>query len=106
MLPRVSYVQAEEADFLLFSTADQISETLFRSGTWAADLLTVANVFLYNIDQPVILDVGANLGSFAIPLAKKVQAVKGKVIAFEPQRIVFYQLCGNIIVDPDFETAV
>ena len=47
----------------------------------------------------MILDVGANLGAYSIPIAKKIITTGGKVIAFEPQRIVYYQLCGNIILN-------
>jgi FkbM family methyltransferase len=44
-----------------------------------------------------VLDIGANLGTFCIPLAKKVP--KHKYHAFEPQRIISYQLCANIVIN-------
>ena len=42
-------------------------------------------------DGDTILDIGANLGAYSIPIAKDIQSVNGQVIAFEPQRIIFYQ---------------
>jgi FkbM family methyltransferase len=45
----------------------------------------------------VVLDIGANLGSYCIPLAKKYPDIKFH--AFEPQRIVSYQLCANVIIN-------
>jgi FkbM family methyltransferase len=39
------------------------------------------------------------MGAYSVPIAKHVQNSGGTVIAFEPQRIVFYQLCGNIIIN-------
>lgn len=54
---------------------------------------------LSGIERPLILDVGANLGAYSIPLAKFVQNYQGEVIGFEPQRIVYYQLCANIVLN-------
>ena len=42
-----------------------------------------------------VLDVGANIGAHTVPLAKLVGRA-GRVLAFEPQRTVFYVLCGNV----------
>jgi FkbM family methyltransferase len=42
-----------------------------------------------------VLDVGANIGAHTVALAKLVGAT-GKVLAFEPQRGLFYVLCGNV----------
>ena len=41
-----------------------------------------------------VLDVGANIGAHSVALARLVTAT-GKVLAFEPQRDLFYALCGN-----------
>ena len=45
----------------------------------------------------MVLDIGANLGTFCVPLARKIP--KLKFHAFEPQRIINYQLCANIIIN-------
>jgi FkbM family methyltransferase len=99
MLPRISRVECQEADYLLFSTTDIISNTLFRTGKWEEHLLQISRMFLFEIEKPLILDIGANLGAYSIPLAKTLQAIGGKVMAFEPQRIVYYQLCANVILN-------
>jgi len=46
----------------------------------------------------VVVDIGANIGSHSIPLARRV-APGGRLIAFEPQRIVFQQLCANVALN-------
>jgi FkbM family methyltransferase len=45
-----------------------------------------------------VLDVGANIGANTIPLAKHV-GPRGRVIAFEPQRIVHQMLCANVALN-------
>lgn len=40
----------------------------------------------------IILDIGAHTGTYAISLAKYTK----KVLAFEPQRMTYYGLCGSI----------
>jgi FkbM family methyltransferase len=51
------------------------------------------------MDKPdgQVLDIGANLGTFCVPLARKIP--KLKFHAFEPQRIINYQLCANVIIN-------
>ncbi len=46
----------------------------------------------------VAIDVGANLGAHTVPLAQLVGPT-GVVIAFEPQRILFQILCGNVALN-------
>lgn len=46
----------------------------------------------------VVLDIGANLGSHTVPLARHI-GPKGAVYAFEPQRIVYQMLCANIAIN-------
>ena len=44
-----------------------------------------------------IIDVGANFGFHTLEFADLVET--GKVYSFEPQRLIYYQLCGNIILN-------
>src|SRR5262249_8838432 len=46
----------------------------------------------------VALDIGANFGSHTIPMAQLVGPT-GIVYAFEPQRILFQILCGNVALN-------
>lgn len=99
MLPRISKIEGYDADYLLFSTDDFISNALFKTGKWEEQLLTVSKFMISDIERPLILDIGANLGAYSIPLAKSIQNIGGTVIGFEPQRIIYYQLCGNIFLN-------
>lgn len=99
MLPRVSLVKSNDAEYLLFSTGDLISNALFRTGKWADHLIRISSLLLRDETEPLVLDIGANLGAFMIPLARIIDSVGGKLIGFEPQRIVYYQLCGNIVLN-------
>jgi len=99
MLPRISRVECKDADYLLFSTDDVISNTLFREGGWSDNLLGMSKFIVSDVQNPLVLDIGANLGAYSIPMAKSMQDQGGSVLAFEPQRIVFYQLCANVILN-------
>lgn len=46
----------------------------------------------------VMVDVGANIGTFAVPFARAVGET-GLVHAFEPQRLVFQMLCANVAIN-------
>mmetsp|Transcript_11284 Transcript_11284/g.27597 ORF Transcript_11284/g.27597 Transcript_11284/m.27597 type:complete len:511 (-) Transcript_11284:1424-2956(-) len=49
-------------------------------------------------DNDIVLDVGANVGGFTVPLAEKV-GVGGKVFAFEPFRVLFQTLTANVALN-------
>ncbi|MDG6895652.1 FkbM family methyltransferase [Volucribacter amazonae] len=74
---------------------DMISDFACTYGEWSE----VEVAFFHDIltEQSNIVEVGANLGLHTIPLAKK--ANKGKLFCFEPQRIIFQLLCGNITMN-------
>lgn len=46
----------------------------------------------------VVVEAGANIGSHTVPIAKLVGPA-GKVICFEPQRIIFQTLCSNVALN-------
>jgi FkbM family methyltransferase len=46
--------------------------------------------------QPVVIDGGANIGLVTISVARKTNA---KIYSFEPQRQIFYCLCGNVVIN-------
>ena len=45
-----------------------------------------------------VVEAGANIGAHTIPLAKLVHPI-GRVVAFEPQRLVFQTLCANVAIN-------
>src|SRR5260221_8576585 len=46
----------------------------------------------------VVIDAGANMGALTLPFSRLVGET-GSVIAFEPQRPMFYLLCGNLAIN-------
>ncbi|CAI3960817.1 Glycosyltransferase involved in cell wall bisynthesis (RfaB) (PDB:2IV7) [Commensalibacter communis] len=50
-------------------------------------------------DQPVIFDVGANAGLVSIPIAQTIKSRGGIVHAFEPQKMLYYALCGSVALN-------
>jgi len=50
------------------------------------------------VKDTTIIDIGANFGFHSLEFADLV-GENGNVFSFEPQRIVFYQLCANIILN-------
>ena len=72
---------------------DTISNSLLEYGYWENELIKYAETFLN--DNSIILDIGANIGTWSIPLAIK----NRKVYSFEPYDSSFYSLCGNIFLN-------
>lgn len=99
MLPRVNLVRCEDADYLLFSTPDHISNVLIQNGVWDELLQNITLALLEGCAKPLLLDLGANLGGFSVPIGKRIAKDGGVIHAFEPQRVIYYQLCANIFIN-------
>ena len=99
MLPKTSLIHCQDADYLVFDTNDAITRHLRERGTWEPHLAFISQMFAQVVDAPLILDIGANIGAYAIPLAKQIAARHGVIYAYEPQRVVYYQLCGNLFLN-------
>jgi FkbM family methyltransferase len=77
------------------------AEYLIKTGaTHIEDEL--ANIF-YLIDKlpegAVIIDGGVNIGFFSIPVAQRVAARGGRVIGFEPQKLIYYAAAGSVALN-------
>lgn len=73
-------------------------------GQWLLDhgntsTIEASNCFesIRHIPDPVIFDVGANIGTFTTWMARAFP--EGRVYAFEPQRSVFQMLSGNAAIN-------
>ena len=99
MIPNVEIVETKLGKFLLFETDDFISKTLRENGSWGELEFQVAILMSQGTGPSFVLDIGANLGAFSIPVAKKLAQECIWVHAFEPQRIVYQQLNGNLFLN-------
>ena len=99
MLPKIELVQTKIGSLLLFQNEDFISQALRKNGSWAELESSIAVLMARNTGSSFILDIGANLGTFCIPVARKLASQNVCVHAFEPQRIVFQQLNGNLFLN-------
>lgn len=50
-------------------------------------------------EKSVMLDIGANFGSYALSCASFLQGKGGVVHAFEAQRIISYMVCGSAVLN-------
>jgi FkbM family methyltransferase len=96
MLPNCELVKVDGTQFLVFKGSDLISNHL-KKALYEDDIHQLALKLLINEPGGLVLDIGANLGTFCVPLARKIP--KLTFHAFEPQRIVNYQLCANVIIN-------
>jgi FkbM family methyltransferase len=83
-------IQTQFGNFLV-NEFDLIGNFILKTGTWEPHLYEFYSQILKSDD--VCVDAGANLGFHAVQFGK----LSKKVYAFEPQPIIFNQLCSNIL---------
>ncbi|MGZ5156913.1 MAG: FkbM family methyltransferase [Caldimonas sp.] len=47
----------------------------------------------------VVVEVGANIGTHTVPLAKALASQNRRLVAFEPQPVIFQNLCANLALN-------
>lgn len=90
-------IVGNDIKFIKLSNNDLISEALERHGTFDNHVIRHAMDILKDVEVGTVLDIGANVGSFTLPVAKHKPQMN--LVSFEPQRRVFYQLCGNVAIN-------
>lgn len=94
MLPELQIALCNNLKYGIIGRNDLISNAVIRGG-FDNNVINVSNDILKNTKDGIVLDIGANMGSYAVPVAAA--NPKLQIYCFEPQRIVFYQLCTNIL---------
>ncbi|MGE3175755.1 MAG: FkbM family methyltransferase [Planctomycetota bacterium] len=99
--PRYNVVVPTELGAMIINRHDTgVGHQLAATGTYEPDEMALFETFVQSLrrDDPVVLDIGANIGTHALRLAGLIGA-RGAVHAFEAQRIVFHMLCGNVALN-------
>jgi FkbM family methyltransferase len=95
-LPEIHLATDGDLNYALFKHNDIVSNAV-RSGGYEKELQELSAKLLAEHTDGIVLDIGANLGSYVVPLAKQHPYLQFE--AFEPQRIVYYQLCANVFLN-------
>ena len=85
-------VSGRDGLFLLNVNDMYIGASLLLYGEWSHSEVDLMALNLKA--DSTVLDVGANIGAMTVPLARRVS--QGRVLAFEPQRIVSQILAANV----------
>ena len=97
MHPNVSILDVSIGRYMVYSTDDSLNKILLADGVHEPQVLQVSEFILRNSGSRNVLDLGANIGTYSIPLAIKLP--EKDIWGYEIQRNVFYQFCGNVFLN-------
>ena len=84
--------------YVLFPKDNAVTMSLINGQVYEPYLFSFISDNLIDLTGTEIVDVGANNGHFTVEFAHYVSDT-GKVFAFEPQRVIYQQLCGNVFLN-------
>lgn len=84
--------------YALFPNDNAVTSSLINGWTYEPYMFQFISDNMIELESTEIIDIGANNGHFTIEFAHYV-GDNGKVYSFEPQRVVFQQLCGNVFLN-------
>lgn len=94
---RYNYVTQTRYGTLIYNKNDvRVGRSIELYGEYCERAIVVFDQML-SAGQ-LVLDIGANIGAQTLFFAKKV-GPEGSVLAFEPQRLVYQTLCGNMAIN-------
>lgn len=85
--------------YLVTTGPDLISRYLREGKPWEPHTLAISRYLIDGIHAPVLLDIGANLGAWTVPMGRHIKPLGGNVHAWEPQRLIHHQLCANLLIN-------
>jgi FkbM family methyltransferase len=91
-------LQKNDRKYILFPNDNAVTSSLIDGWIYEPYIFHFINDNMIDLEGTEIIEVGANNGNFTIEFADLV-GDNGKVHAFEAQRIVFQQLCGNAFLN-------
>ena len=92
----MSDIVGQDLKYIRLNDKDLIGRCM-ETGHFEGYIVMKAVELLKDIPNGVILDIGANMGTFTVPLAYYNKQYN--VVAFEPQSMVYHQLCGNLALN-------
>ena len=87
-----------ELNYSLFPNDDLVSLSIIQGWQYQPYMFEFLSKNQIITKDKTIIDIGGNNGSFAIDFAHLV-GNGGKVYTYEPQRIIYYQLCCNVFLN-------
>jgi FkbM family methyltransferase len=88
--------QCRHGAMLFFSNDTYVGRSLDMYGEFSEEEMYLFNQIIH--PGMTIIDAGANIGAHTIYFAKKTGS-NGRVFAFEPQRVLYHVLCGNLALN-------
>lgn len=99
MLPELKiYTTLSDLKYILFENPDVISDKIKTNGVWNPHVLEKAELILSNSEPGNVIDIGAGLGAFSVPLALGFYS-NFRFFSFEPLRIMYMQLVTNVLLN-------
>ena len=84
--------------YCLFPNDNAVTQSLIKGFLYEQYIFDFLKDNSINLIGTDVIEVGSNNGHFTIEFAELV-GNKGRVFAFEPQRIIFQQLCCNLFLN-------
>lgn len=98
----VEKIKMKDGSLMNLDVRSRTEQWSYWTGYYDNDLIYKLSSCLN--DKCIVLDVGANIGFYSVPLGRKVKALNGKLYAFEPVKSNFNRLVSNISLNNLKET--
>ena len=94
---RYGFIEGQVGKYIISGGIGGPEQNVFINGSHEPQVINLANEVLQNYPGSSFFDIGSHMGAITIPLA--ILNPRAEMLAFEPQPLIYYQLCGNIFIN-------
>ena len=96
--PPFSLVESRHGWMLVNRNDIYMGQAILRYGE-CCELEVAALVHLLSLRPGLVVEIGANIGTHSVPIAKALAAQRRQMIVIEPQPFIFHNLCANLALN-------
>jgi FkbM family methyltransferase len=96
--PPFTLVESRHGWMLVNRNDVYLGQAILRYGE-CCELEVVALVHLLSLRPGLVVEIGANIGTHSVPIAKALAAQRRQMIVIEPQPFIFNNLCANLALN-------
>ena len=94
--PTIATIDYGHFAILNGAASDHVQRKILRGERWEPAVLALCEKYIK--PNTMVVDIGSNIGTFTVRMSQLV-GEQGMVRAFEPQRIIYQQLCCNLFLN-------
>ncbi|MBX9902601.1 MAG: FkbM family methyltransferase [Burkholderiaceae bacterium] len=96
--PPFRLIQSRHGTMIVNTNDRYMGRAIIEYGECCEPEIKLITQFL-SVRPGTVLEIGTNIGTHTIPIAKTLKVIRKEMVVFEPQPVIFQNLCANLTLN-------